>query len=595
MTSNGETKKARSTFLSDLFSIGEVVPASRAERKIVDIILGYLRDRGFQAWIEPVPATLYWYDKASFVEACGRKLAAVTWPQTLGGDEDADIVQAEPILAKDYWSIQPVEDKIVVVELPKDPDDATTIYMHLAERGARGVIFYDRWEGRLRRIVVTGSWDYNFSKPAIAPIPALHVRREDGLWLVRNCTRARIYSEVVIRWSVGSIVMSMSGDGKEGEIWVTAHHDHWLGGANDNLAGVVAAIEVYTGLAGKAGNKALVFASFTAEEYGCPNMPGWYWACGSRYLANQLKETGRLENIILLVNFDLPASPHLQVHASGYEAHPLIKRVADEQRIGIGEILLDSSYTDSYSFSSHGVTSITIMDIDSYIEYYHTDIDTPITVNYEVMDKAVMLAKGIVEKVLENGWRALDYQYYGEKIYNYMLDLPAPPHLQAAAYRLLRETRKAYEANIDTKTIAQAYRKLTSKAIKPVFEGSYESDPGVFKTVLMPWLLPLKDRKVLGEVLALLKRAEIEEAIKALSSIPSRRVIPGVEEELCSVRSDLIAMRLKNAENTEQIVETVSKSLFHCLAEASLRVYRVIEEAYTSLLVRRINTGGRQG
>ncbi len=582
--------------LLDLYGLGEAPAGSKAERAIVDRLLGFLRDQGFNAWIEPVPVVASWSDEGSWVEACGRRFQATAWPQSLGGAVEARAITAKPILSPAYWSKLSVEDRIVVVEVPEDPDDATTIYMHVVENGGRGVVFYDKWGEYRRRIVVTGSWSYSFYASSPAPIPVVHLRRSDGLWLASNCSsrEVAIHSGARLEWKSGAIVVSATGDPRGGEVWVTAHHDHWLGGANDNLAGVVAALSLYVALAPSAEKRALVFASFTAEEFGCPTLSSWYWSCGSRYLVEELSKTSRLDNIIAVVNFDLPASPRIGVHASGFELHPLVLKAIRENGVeGFASLSLDSSYTDSFSFSSHGVPALSFMDIDSYIEYYHTDYDRPEQLDMHTIGTVLRLASTIIKALLEEGWRALDYRYYAEKVYQLALEMPAPPPVQAAAYRLLRETDYALkEGALESyMLVVRAFRALTSRAIKPVFEGDYRSDAGVFRTVFMPWLLVVRDRKKLWESLVLLKKGDREKAGEILATIPRRRVIPGTEEELPSI---LAAMALdRRIESPEDWGRVVSKAGLYLLEEASIKAYELLDEAYSKILSRRLTRSAK--
>ncbi|MET1102253.1 MAG: M28 family peptidase [Pyrodictiaceae archaeon] len=561
--------------VKELAPIGEVRAGGREERIVLDVLRARLEDLlGVRARLDPVPV-LYWAEKEPpLLEACGYRIRGAAWPGSPRADLEARLVAAEPRIEPGYWARLGVEDSIVLVELPEELDDADTIYLYVVENGGLGVVFYDRWPGRLRRIVVTGSWGYSFEAGQPPPIPVAHMRREDALKLLSLCregARARLWLNISYREDVGYNLLATIAEGEEGYVLVTCHHDHWFTGANDNLAGIAAAIATLLDVEEllKGSKLGVRLASFTAEEYGSPLQPGWYWSWGSRYYAENLERMGLLEEIVAVLNYDMP-SGRLKIHATGVEMQRLLERAAQAVGVKSVHVGLDSCYTDSFSFSRLGVPSASIIDLEGYLEYYHTDLDEPSRLDYDAIAAAVAVYREAIRILAREGLEALDYRGYAERIYEEAQHYPPP--LRASAYKLLRETEKSLEEG-RLKTVARAYRRLNRLAVRPVFRGDYRLSSGGFTNTLLPQLDAARAYQSLLEAIEEGDWGRVEK-------VPYKIIVPGDERVLAELRplgrvepAWLEALRVAAKAQYDRLLE-----------EARL----VLEEAYQIMLRDRL-------
>ncbi len=491
-----------------LYSFGEAVAGSEAAKALAEEASRLLAEAaGTQPRVVRLPVAT-WLDRGAVVECAGFSARGVVLPQTLGGVAEGRLVEVHCTEPPCFRHVS--EGDVVAARLPEDPDDVTTLYVAAMEAGAEALIVYDRWPGRLRRIVVSGRWDYTLL-PSPAPMPGVHLRLEDGAELVKRClgSRVRVVAEAELRRSAGRIIEAVVGEG-DYEVVVMAHYDHWLGGSGDNLAGVASLIEAARRI-GRPRGVRVRYLLLDAEEFGDPSLPAWYWAYGSRWYASQMRRAGLLDDIVLVVNLEMPV--RRPVLAGSPEARGLAEGLGGDSFKAVEEF--ETCYSDGYSFATLGVPSVTVYNIEDYLEWYHTDADTPEKPDYRWVAWAAELASRMAGAVAERGPAALDYLGYAELLEKLLLR--APLEARRAAYALAEETRRAVSEG-RWRRLREAYALLNSRLGRCVFDGDYRWDTGGFEPRLAP---------------------RLRAAIAALGELeggtgPGDRVVPGEEAKLAT-------------------------------------------------------------
>ncbi len=469
--------------LDKLVSLGEAVAGSENAGRLAEE-LGRLLEEAAGVAVNRVKLPVAtWRDSGGVVECSGLRVEARTLPQTTGGLAEGRLVEVHCTQPRCFAHVS--EGDVVIARLPEDPDDATTLYVNALEAGAEALIVYDRWPGRYRRIVVSGRWDYALL-PSPAPMPAVYTRLEDGVRLVKEClgVRVRVEASASIGWSNGVILEARLGRG-EHEVMVVAHYDHWLTGAGDNLAGVAALLRT-AHLARGTGPRdiAVRFVLLDAEEFGDPMLPAWYWAYGSRWYASQMDKAGLLDNVVMVVNLEMPVSRRLFL-AGTPEARGLLARAVAGTGIEVVEEEYETCYSDGYSFAKMGVPSTTMYNIEDYIEWYHTDLDLPKYVDTAAVESAAAATVNVLKAVKEKGLRALDYKRYIEILES--LQFSVPLQARRGLYVFATEARQALK---DGRVLAlhRALRFLNARLGGCVFHDDYRWGTGGFRSMLMPRL-----------------------------------------------------------------------------------------------------------
>ncbi len=328
-----------------LYNLGEAVAGSQSEKALVEAIASMVEDvLGVSPRLVPVPVTLWSLEHVE-VKACGRSVNALVLPPTTSVSMDAK-----------------VGSDILVLEFNvEEPDGFLPKLWRTA--GRRLAVLVDRLP---RRVVV----------PPRPPLPdgiyhrvvspaAIAVDRR-GYSLVRGCGRLRVEVEAYLRQSTGYIVEAVEEDA---EAVFAAHHDHWLGGASDDLVGVLQALVAGSRLQ-RRGVK-VGFISFTAEEFGASPLRDWYWAWGSRIYSRYLKLLAGFKGV--LVVFDTAVSDAVAVGSP-------IAGLCMEAAGGPPYIGRDDVDTDSFWLSSLGLASLAVVPA-RLPDYYHSPADTPEKVN----------------------------------------------------------------------------------------------------------------------------------------------------------------------------------------------------------------------
>ena len=564
----------RST-INRLVVYGEAPAGTHAEHRLAEEIKSIFEEKlDLTARLIGVPVVV-WGDEGSSVYGCGFELQAVAWPAYPGG-----VVEGEAVVVQGLNELRErdVAERIVVSKAPLDPDEAVAFYRVARARGAIGLVFYDEFPGRFRRIVVVDA-PFTLSSTGLAGIPVVHIRREDSQKIV-ECRRLKLVHggrlESGYGYTVEAILELGSGDY---EVIVSAHHDHWLSGANDNLAGVAAILAVARLLSSRRGAGRIRLVSFTAEEFGDPGLPGWYWAYGSRKYVEMLEAMGILDNVVAVLNFDIAGASSVSLYSTGMLKR-ILAHLADKIGFKFSSLEPDTTDSDSYSFSSLGIEAATVMGYDTWLEFYHTDVDTPEKLDYNKLATLVKLYTEAAIELLERGWKAFSYSEYAKELYIYLRDFPP---LTASLYRLQRATPIA-EAHGLHHILAKSYRRL-NRVLPTVIYSERRSGAVELESYIALPLLYLSDLRTIREAENRAKGGNCQEAITILKKldvfrVTSRgRLLPSPGEGL----------NFAGCDNLGHVLDVLERVTRHRLWESSIAAARSIDEVYESI-VRSIPT-----
>lgn len=503
--------------VSEARRFGEVVAGSEADRELSHHIKALFEESCRDADVKLIPVTvLSWEDRETLVEAGGRALEAKSFPYTLKSD-----VEGEAVYVDDCISLvekpRDLDGRVAITKLPEDLDDVERCYLTLVELGAVAVVFSDRFPSRRRRIVVTGSWSFSFDAGSPPPVPAVHVRSED-LSLLTSSRSVRVLADTRVSHGATGYIVEARLDGRREEaVLATGHHDHWLSGAHDNLVSVAFLALALKEACRSGARRTLVAVSFTAEESGAPGFAGWYWAYGSRVYVTELAETGRIDDVLAVVNVDTPARGKLHL-ASTPELRASAAKLVPPKIDGVEVVFEeDNPYMDSISFSTAGVPSLSIHSLDHFHQDYHTDADDLGLMQPAFIDAAYRVYRRLLSHLLSSE-APIDYGEAARSLYMELAKGSYPLEVLSAAYRLHRLIATRPEAG------ARAFRELLRAHYRPYLDGDYKHGTASFKAALFPQLLVFRDLRILSECIS--ERGACGDCLKR---VPWVRVIPGWE------------------------------------------------------------------
>ncbi|MCD6300632.1 MAG: M28 family peptidase, partial [Staphylothermus sp.] len=334
----------------------EIITGSKNEDKAVK----YLKDKlsEYVDWIEVIPTPVdTWYEEKCVLLCGNTTINCKSLPYTLSIE-----LESEPVYG--YYSgnrialNKHVDSKIVFIPFPQDPNNTKYVVLKLWREGAEAVVFYDQLPGRYRRIVITGDEDYSFTKGSPPPIPAVSIRKEDYLKIVKEepskCS-LKIIANVIHNNKGKTLIAGINGKGEK-EIHLTAHHDHWFQGFCDNNVGVELLLQM-TRLLNKDSYPNILLISYTAEESGAPNYTSWYWSWGSRYYLSMLNDMNRVDNIIANINVDIIYTSPLSINANP-ALMKCIEKVMKQYKVRYRGF--DHPYFNSFSYTLQGIPALTI-------------------------------------------------------------------------------------------------------------------------------------------------------------------------------------------------------------------------------------------
>jgi len=217
----------------------------------------------------------------------------------------------------------------------------------------------------------------------------------------------RIDVDVDLRHAARSynVVGTLRGTKWPGDmILITAHHDCWFTGANDNTSTVAVLMELARVLSKAMPRRTVRFISFGAEECGAQFFSSWFWINGSRWYA--ARHAGDISsNVIAVFNGeDLGGGEKFVVQTSGPELRYLMHRVMKDLDLtrrykGMNALGSTPISSDHYAFAIHGVPSVCCKGSSAGHPYerYHTTTDLPTTLDTKMMrDFAALIGTSVL-------------------------------------------------------------------------------------------------------------------------------------------------------------------------------------------------------
>ena len=220
------------------------------------------------------------------------------------------------------------------------------------------------------------------------PFPVFSITYEDGLMLRTICSKERVTGRLegrskIIQGAKSANVVARKKGSIEPDlrVVVSAHHDGWFAGANDNLSGVACILETARILCAEETRRSLEFISFGSEEAGSPGFQYYLW--GSRnYVKRHAKDIGKVSCVLNNEIAGHSNTEHLLVDCTP-DLVPFFEVIFDEiskrpfsikNKVELSAAVPTSSQADQLNFSLAGAPSSLIY--WAWYDEYHTDIDT---------------------------------------------------------------------------------------------------------------------------------------------------------------------------------------------------------------------------
>jgi len=454
--------------LGNKFYMREVVPGSRTEYEIVDELKKVFNE--ICDWVKIVETpTLYWSDVECYLEVknTGELYNCVALPYTLTSSVEGRVIHGV-LHGGDILLNGDPRDSIVLIEYPSELDLVKYISMKLAEKGVKAIVFYDKTPSVLRRSVVVFDEVYSFNHGSPPSIPIVSMDRVNIDRLTHTCSgecMVELHVKTIVEHNrlSKSLIAGLNGSG-EREIHITAHHDHWFKGFSDNLIGVEILYQVARSLKNWRGVN-IVFISFTSEEIGAPNYSSWYWAWGSRYYLRLLEASNTVDRIVADVNVDAIYKYPVEIYANP-SLFDIVLNISDDRVVLKGYDHMDF---DSYSYTLHGVPSMTLTSITSLKPVYHSNLDDGSTIDHGVVEYSVKLVLKIIE-VLNDSKPSLN------KLLNYIKEkLEKSPLIESRIITGKLENLRQVMRSEDS-IIRFITRNFTRTLVKPGLKFEYMSD-----------------------------------------------------------------------------------------------------------------------
>ncbi|MEM4498916.1 MAG: M28 family peptidase [Sulfolobales archaeon] len=434
--------------LSELASVKDVIAGSEEELFVVNKLRSYLEEMGIHSNLNPVDV-LSWRDLECEVSG----FHCICLPPIRS-------YEVHGLLTNDLSNCG---GKVLITSTTNFPDNVWVLYNLAVETGAEAVVFYDEYPGRYRRIVVTGVWSYSLGRGDYPPIPAVHMRYEDGIKLMKlvgSYVDLRCRTEV--RLGTGYNVEAFIGGRRESEVLVSAHHDRWLTGFRDNLVGTYTLMKIAERATRSNLKHTLRLVSFTAEEFGNPTLSPWYWSYGSREYARK----SDLSNVEFVVNLDTACKEPVRINATGPEIGKYFVKYSPINYVYEG---FDHAYTDGLTFSSMGIPTVTLQNLRDIDEVYHTDLDTW----YDAELITDSLADWIINSINDFELEKLEFQEYRRVLENSL----------GEEFKWFIDKVKGV---VSVDKLSRIFREVSKELVKPVLIGSYKDLNKDLTTLLAP-------------------------------------------------------------------------------------------------------------
>jgi Peptidase family M28 len=274
--------------------LGTAVSGSRGEKELADAIERAMRELGFDVVRERFPVRSYDYGGVK-LSANGESIPAITLHSSrgtwgtrdgvdyrMGNERDgktlrAPLVDAGDGFASDYERIGSVEGRVVLVHRTVWPSASE---LEAAVRGASAVLFWDYPGENPDDTLKQDGIQYHDE------IPALAITKGEAKRLLEKLSAGEVDIGLDNRVDVGygfseNVIGRVTGSESPDEVVsVTAHHDRWHQGAQDDSVGVAVMLEIGRVLKAAGPRRTLLLVSFGSEEAGGIATP-YDWLTGS--------------------------------------------------------------------------------------------------------------------------------------------------------------------------------------------------------------------------------------------------------------------------------------------------------------------------
>ena len=538
---------------------GSAIAGSADERLLAGFIEAEMKRLGLEVRRESFPVHAYDYGEV-LLRASGRQLPAITqhsgagtWgtaervPYTKGNTSGGQrlrtaLLDAGEGWVHDYANLSEVRGKAVLVRRGAGWLNSQVV-MEAAEQGASAILLYDYNGGGGE------APQDSIQQMSIVyrdPIPTVTISNRDAAWLKERLAEGQVMIElenrVDVDYGVSENVIGMIRGREYPDEWiiVSAHHDRWWQGAQDNSVGVAVMLELARVISeGYRPRRSFLFIAFGSEEVG-GLWTQYDWLAGSHaFIRAHPEVTSRLAYAF-------------NMEGAGWKGregrlYATLDQVAFQRGL-LAELSLDERVTvrerirgDGWSLGGVRGGAVAYMSWTGdvpYSRYYHTQHDVYRAEDYTNlqdhlrvgalgvlrMDQAVVLPVGFSEIA---DWVAQQL----ERIEQTLSALSAPTEL-------LRDAREAAERlRTQAERLAAAHASVVdvdhAAVVNALLMGTRHD--------LVPWLLNTEQRlrgSRYAEDFAALQRARLaatdedtEAAARALEEVNTmqwgRRVSPG--------------------------------------------------------------------
>ncbi len=396
------------TYLQSLFDIGEKAAGTQEELKAAKLIESEFKNFGLEnVHCEPftVVSRNYKNCQLKILEPYAETVSCVTGGTSVSTPPQgirADLIDAGFGTAKDFERLKKkgkdLEGKIAIIER----SDRLTYWADFPCRlakdyGVEAVIFASFFSEHTA-----------FRKDAFpfAPIPVVNVPYKVAQSLRAKIRKQNMKIELknIIETKEDGVSCNVMGELVGSKypdeiITLTAHHDSWFGGANDNASAVAIILEIAGILSENFKPKRTIkFVSFGAEESGSNSF--FEWAVGSfAYVNKHLEE---IKNTVANFNLDVPAFGDTVILRATPEMTTFVKESVKELDLEMLFKITDlpTTHTDQWSYVMCGVPSVNFgSDIPAYEKIYHTNYDTPTNVSYDLLEYSSRVIFSLISRI----------------------------------------------------------------------------------------------------------------------------------------------------------------------------------------------------
>ena len=455
-------------YLQSLFDLGEKAAGTKEELEATNLIEKEFRKLG----LKNVHRELFTAVSRNYKD-CQLKIlepSVETVPCVNGGTSvstppqgiRADLIDAGFGTAKDYERLEKrgvdTKGKIALIERSDRLTSWPDIPCRLAKDLGVEAVIYTTFFSEHRA----------FRKDAFpfAPIPVVSVPYEVAQSLRAKMRKQNVKVELknIVETNEDGVSYNVIGElvgskYPEEIITLTAHHDTWFGGANDNASAVAIILEIAKILSENFKPKRTIkFISFGAEESGSKNF--FEWSVGSFEYVN--KHSEEMKNIVANINLDPPAFGDTVLLRATPEMTTFVKESI--KNLDLEMIFkvtkMTQTGTDHWSFVTCGVPSV---DFDShtpaYEKIYHTNYDTPANVSRYLLEYSSKVILSLTSRLDSVDILPYDFLPTAKKLENDLFSRRVKTRGVSDLSRLLKKTRKL-------KVLTQEFNELKSRKVE---------------------------------------------------------------------------------------------------------------------------------